>query len=99
MAILLHEEGLLDRTRIYATDMNEIALQRADVDDVYQHVSSMFLEHQKNGIQPVTDLDLLFGRLKARGLVALLIYLGPLLRGGALPARPLYSPKASLTPP
>ncbi|HSJ63935.1 MAG TPA: protein-glutamate O-methyltransferase CheR [Gemmatimonadaceae bacterium] len=29
MAILLHEEGLLDRTRIYATDMNEIALQRA----------------------------------------------------------------------
>lgn len=29
MAILLQEEGLLDRTRIYATDMNEIALQRA----------------------------------------------------------------------
>lgn len=28
-AILLHEEGLLDRTRIYATDMNELALQRA----------------------------------------------------------------------
>lgn len=29
MAILLHEEGLLDRSRIYATDMNEVALQRA----------------------------------------------------------------------
>jgi chemotaxis protein methyltransferase CheR len=29
MAILLHEEGLLDRTRVYATDMNELALQRA----------------------------------------------------------------------
>jgi chemotaxis protein methyltransferase CheR len=29
MAILLQEEGLLDRTRIYATDMNELALQRA----------------------------------------------------------------------
>jgi chemotaxis protein methyltransferase CheR len=29
MAILLHEEGLLDQTRIYATDINESALQRA----------------------------------------------------------------------
>ena len=29
MAILLHEEGLLDRSRVYATDMNELALQRA----------------------------------------------------------------------
>ncbi|QJD84360.1 CheR family methyltransferase [Cohnella herbarum] len=29
MAILLHEEGLLDKTRIYATDINEDALQRA----------------------------------------------------------------------
>jgi phosphoglycolate phosphatase len=43
-------------------------IQRADVDDVYQHVSGMFLEHQKNGIEPVIDLDLFFGRLKARGL-------------------------------
>jgi chemotaxis protein methyltransferase CheR len=29
LAIALHEEGLLDRTRIYATDMNETALARA----------------------------------------------------------------------
>ena len=37
-------------------------------DDVYKHVSNMFLEHQRNGIEPVTDLDLFFGRLKGRGL-------------------------------
>ncbi|WP_139491830.1 CheR family methyltransferase [Brevibacillus dissolubilis] len=29
MAILLHEEGLFDRTRLYATDMNEHVLRRA----------------------------------------------------------------------
>jgi chemotaxis protein methyltransferase CheR len=29
MAILLNEEGLYDRTRIYATDINEVVLQRA----------------------------------------------------------------------
>src|SRR4051812_16114468 len=29
MAILLHEEGLLDRARIYATDINEVALRHA----------------------------------------------------------------------
>jgi chemotaxis protein methyltransferase CheR len=29
MAILLHEEGLYDRCRIYATDMNELSLKRA----------------------------------------------------------------------
>lgn len=29
MAILLAEEGLYERCRIYATDMNEVALQRA----------------------------------------------------------------------
>lgn len=29
LAILLHEEGLYDRTRIYATDINEVVLQRA----------------------------------------------------------------------
>ena len=29
MAILLHEEGLYDRARIYATDINEAVLQRA----------------------------------------------------------------------
>lgn len=30
MAILLHEEGLFNRTRIYATDMNEFALRTAE---------------------------------------------------------------------
>lgn len=29
MGILLHEEGLYDRARIYATDINEVVLQRA----------------------------------------------------------------------
>ena len=29
LAILLHEEGLYDRTRIYATDINEVVLDRA----------------------------------------------------------------------
>jgi chemotaxis protein methyltransferase CheR len=29
LAILLHEEGLYDRTRIYATDINEVVLERA----------------------------------------------------------------------
>jgi chemotaxis protein methyltransferase CheR len=29
MAILLHEEGLLERARIYATDINEVVLERA----------------------------------------------------------------------
>src|SRR5690606_33789884 len=29
MAILLHEEELYDRARIYATDINEVLLQRA----------------------------------------------------------------------
>lgn len=29
LAILMHEEGLYDRCRIYATDMNEVALRRA----------------------------------------------------------------------
>jgi len=29
LAVLLHEEGLLDKSRIYATDINEDALQRA----------------------------------------------------------------------
>jgi phosphoglycolate phosphatase len=43
-------------------------IQRADVDEVYRHVSHMFLEHQQNGIEPVLDLDLFFGRLRGRGL-------------------------------
>ena len=34
MAILLHEEGLYPRCRIYATDMNEVVLQRA-IEAVY----------------------------------------------------------------
>ena len=43
-------------------------IQRIDVDDVYQHVSQMFLEHQRNGVEPVVDLDVFFGRLRGRGL-------------------------------
>jgi len=43
-------------------------IQRADVDEVYERVSHMFLEHQKNGAEPVLDLDIFFGRLKGRGL-------------------------------
>ena len=43
-------------------------IQRADVDVVYDHVSHMFLEHQRNGVEPVIDLDLFFGRLRGRGL-------------------------------
>jgi phosphoglycolate phosphatase len=43
-------------------------IQRIDVDAVYEHVSLMFLEHQRNGIEPVLDLDIFFGRLKGRGL-------------------------------
>jgi len=43
-------------------------IQRADVDEMYVQVSHMFLEHQKNGAEPVLDLDLFFGRLRGRGL-------------------------------
>jgi phosphoglycolate phosphatase len=43
-------------------------IQRPDVDEVYERVSRMFLEHQKNGAEPVLDLDIFFGRLKGRGL-------------------------------
>ena len=43
-------------------------IQRMDVDDMYAQVSHMFLEHQKNGAEPVLDLDLFFGRLRGRGL-------------------------------
>ena len=43
-------------------------IQRADVDAVYERVSHMFLEHQKDGAVPVLDLDVFFGRLKGRGL-------------------------------
>lgn len=45
MAILLQEEGLYDRCRIYATDMNEVALQRArdgivSCDQMQEHSTS-----------------------------------------------------------
>lgn len=45
MAILLHEEGLLDRARIYATDMNERVLERArsgifPIDQMKEHTNN-----------------------------------------------------------
>lgn len=45
MAILLHEEGLLDRARIYATDMNEKVLETArsgifPIDQMKEHTSN-----------------------------------------------------------
>jgi phosphoglycolate phosphatase len=43
-------------------------IQRADVEDVYERVHLMFLEHQKNGADPVLDLNIFFGRLRGRGL-------------------------------
>ena len=43
-------------------------IQRADVDEIYQRVHVLFLEHQKNGAVPVLDLDVFFGRLRGRGL-------------------------------
>jgi phosphoglycolate phosphatase len=43
-------------------------IQRADIDAVYDHVSHMFLEHQRNSVEPVIDLDVFFTRLKGRGL-------------------------------
>lgn len=48
MAILLHEEGLLDRTKIYATDMNEEAIRKAQT-GIYR-LSSM-QEYTRNYIQ------------------------------------------------
>lgn len=48
MAILLYEEGLLERTKIYATDMNEEAIRRART-GTYR-LSSM-QEYTRNYIQ------------------------------------------------
>lgn len=43
-------------------------LDIGNVDEHYDRVHVMFLEHQKKGIEPVVDLELFFGRLKGRGL-------------------------------
>ena len=43
-------------------------IQRADVDVVYDQVRQLFLDHQRNGADPVLDLDQFFGRLRGRGL-------------------------------
>lgn len=47
MAILLMEEGLLNRTRIYATDINDIALQQARDG---QYSLERMIEHNENYI-------------------------------------------------
>ncbi|WP_374381520.1 HAD family hydrolase [Dongia sp.] len=41
---------------------------RTDYDVVYEEVHKLFLKRQATAATPVTDLDLLFGRLRARGL-------------------------------
>ena len=41
---------------------------RIDLDVVYEEVHQLFLRGQATAATPVTDLDLLFGRLRARGL-------------------------------
>ncbi|MDF1613583.1 CheR family methyltransferase [Desulfurivibrio dismutans] len=50
MAILLHEEGLLERSRIYATDFNRVALQKAR-EGVYslERVRQYSSNYQKSG--------------------------------------------------
>ena len=57
MAILLHEEGLLDRSLIYATDINPRALQRAGA-GVYdiQHLAGWTDNHRRSGA-PVSLSD------------------------------------------
>ncbi|MBK8157578.1 MAG: HAD family hydrolase [Rhodospirillaceae bacterium] len=41
---------------------------RADTDAVYAEVHQLFLKRQATAATPVTDLDVLFSRLRARGL-------------------------------
>ncbi len=50
LAILLREEGLLDRTLIYATDINHSALKKAET-GVYQldRIAGFTSNHQKSG--------------------------------------------------
>lgn len=50
LAILLREEGLLERTLIYATDINPQALQRAE-DGIYDldRIAAFTLNHQRAG--------------------------------------------------
>lgn len=50
MAILLKEEGLYDRTQIYATDFNKIALQKAK-DGIYplEDIKEYTYNYQKSG--------------------------------------------------
>jgi chemotaxis protein methyltransferase CheR len=55
MAILLKEEGLLDRTTIFATDMNEIAISKARA-GVYNKQN--FSVYQKNYLSSIGTKDL-----------------------------------------
>lgn len=50
LAILLREEGLLERTLVYATDINPHALKRAEA-GVYEldRIANFTLNHQKSG--------------------------------------------------
>ncbi|RKP45843.1 protein-glutamate O-methyltransferase CheR [Cohnella endophytica] len=57
VAIILHEEGLLDKTRIYATDINESALQQAKdgiipIERMKQYTKNY---HAAGGIQSFSD--------------------------------------------
>lgn len=51
MAIMLHEEGLLEKTRIYATDMNEDILLRAQEGTIPLHYMQLYTRnyHQAGG--------------------------------------------------
>ncbi|MDQ0255785.1 chemotaxis protein methyltransferase CheR [Evansella vedderi] len=50
MAILLHEEGLLEKSQIYATDMNETILEKAiDGEISIRHMKSYTKNYQQSG--------------------------------------------------